>query len=218
MISNMTKTIKPKVISQQELDGKLTIVSGSSRCGKTEKTFRLVRPFETVFVWDIEAQWCKRKGYKKITSLVDLKKIVRAGTRGRYAYVSAGNIKAEFELFCMCVSYYGNFYGVCAVVAEELGDVTSIAKAGDCWGMLVRRGLKRGINIFAISQRWQEADKTAFGNATDYYIFMQSSLDDARYMSKKTSIDLERIWSLNKLEYLHFQKEGKLLEGGKVTF
>lgn len=210
--------IMTRAISQQELDGKLVIVGGSSRCGKTEKTYRLARSFETVFAWDIEAQWCKRAGFKKITSLVELKKIAQSGKRGRYAYVSSGNIKAEFELFCMCVMYYGMFYGKCAVIAEELADVTSVAKAGDHWGMLVRRGLKRGINIFAISQRWAEADKTAFGNGTEYYIFMQSSDDDARYMSKKTGVDLSRILALNKLEYLHYVKDGKILQGGKVTF
>lgn len=204
--------------SQQDIDGQLIVISGSSRCGKTAKTMRLVRPFETVFVWDIEAQWCKQKGYKKVTSLVELKKIVKAGTRGKYAYVSGGNFKAEFELFCQCVMYYGMFYGKCAVVAEELADVTTVAKAGDHWGMLVRRGLKRGISIFTISQRWAEADKTAFGNATEYFIFMQSSEDDARYMSKKTGVDLSRISALNKLEYLNFVKEGKVLVGGKVTF
>lgn len=208
----------PTKISQSELDGKLVVIGGSSRCGKTAKTMRLVRPFKTVFVWDIDAQWCKQKGYKKITSLVELKKIVKAGTRGRYAYVSGGNFKAEFELFCQCVMYYGIFYGKCAVIPEELADVTSVAKAGDHWGMLVRRGLKRGISIFPISQRWAEADKTAFGNATEYYIFMQSSDDDARYMSKKTGVDLSRICALNKLEYLHYVKDGKILQGGKVTF
>jgi len=69
----------------QTKDGQLVIVSGSSRCGKTTKTERLIRPFKTVFVWDIEAQWCKLRGFKKITSLVELKKIVKAGKVGKYA-------------------------------------------------------------------------------------------------------------------------------------
>lgn len=202
----------------QTKDGQLVIISGSSRCGKTTKTERLVRPFKTVFVWDIEAQWCKLRGFTKVTSLVQLKKLVKAGKTGKFAYVSNGNIKAEFELFCMCVLFYGSHFGECAIVAEELADVTSIGKAGDCWGMLCRRGMKREISIFAISQRWAEADKTAFGNATEFYIFMQSSEDDARYMSKKTGIDVARIGALNKLEYLHFVKEGKILNGSKVTF
>lgn len=206
------------IMSLETKDGQLVIISGSSRCGKTVKTTRLVRGFETVFVWDIEAQWCKQKGYKKINSLSELKKLVKAGTRGRFAYVSGGNLKAEFELFCMCVSYYGTFHGQCAVVAEELADVTSTAKAGDNWGMLCRRGLKRGISIFAISQRWAEADKTALGNATDFYLFRMASGSDIEYMSKKTRVPISRLELLKPLEYVHFNALTGFTEGSKVTF
>lgn len=199
-------------------DGRLTIVSGSSRCGKTVKTHRLARGFKTVFVWDIEAQWCKQQGFKKITSLVELKKLVKEGRAGKYAYVSAGNIKREFELFCMCVMFYGVHYGECAIVAEELADVTSVAKAGECWGMLCRRGLKRGISIFAISQRWAEADKTALGNATDFYLFRMASGSDIEYMSKKTRVSVERLEKLKPLEYIHYDALAGTVTGSKVTF
>lgn len=199
-------------------DGRLVIVSGSSRCGKTAKTERLVRPFKTVFVWDIEAQWCKIKGFKKITSLIELKKIVKAGKAGKYAYVSGGNIKAEFELFCMCVFFYGSHFGECAIVAEELADVTTTAKAGECWGMLCRRGLKRSISIFAISQRWAEADKTALGNATDFYLFRMASGSDIEYMSKKTRVSIERLEKLKPLEFIHYDALAGTVTGSKVTF
>ncbi|MES2637415.1 MAG: hypothetical protein V4605_08835 [Pseudomonadota bacterium] len=202
----------------QTNDGKLIIISGSSRCGKTVKSTRLVRGFDAVFVWDIEAQWCKQKGYQKISDMAQLRKIVQNGKKGKYAYVSQGNIRADFELFCMCVMYFGSFYGACAVVAEELADVTSISKAAEHWGMLCRRGLKRGISIFAISQRWAEADKTAFGNATDFYLFRQSTIKDAKYMSERTGVDLERIKNLAPLEYLHYNPFTKAVEGSKVTF
>ncbi|MDD2932755.1 MAG: hypothetical protein PHO76_02610 [Methylotenera sp.] len=185
-------------------DGRLVIVSGSSRCGKTAKTVRMVKPFKTVFVWDIEAQWCNQKGFKKITSLAELKKIVIAGKAGKYAYVSGGNIKAEFEAFCKCVFHYGAYFGICAVVAEELADVTTTAKAPEGWGILCRRGLKRGITIFAISQRWAEADKTALGNATNFYLFRMASGSDIDYMSKKTRVEYRRLEGLKPLEYIHY--------------
>lgn len=185
-------------------DGRLVIVSGSSRCGKTAKTVRLVKQFKTVFVWDIEAQWCNQAGYKKLNSLADLKKIVIAGKVGKYAFVSGGNIKAEFESFCKCVFHYGSFFGECAVIAEELADVTTTAKAPESWGILCRRGLKRGISIFAISQRWAEADKTALGNATDFYLFRMASGSDIDYMSKKTRVDARRLEGLKPLEFIHY--------------
>jgi hypothetical protein len=205
-------------MSLATVDGRLCVISGSSRCGKTTKTERLIRPFKTVFVWDIEAQWCELKGFTKVTSLVQLKKLVVAGKTGKFAYVSGGDIKADFELFCMCVFYYGDNFGMCAVVAEELADVTNVSKAGANWGKLCRRGLKRNISIFAISQRWAEADKTAIGNATDFFVFMQSTKSDAKYMSDKTDIEYNQIWALNKLEYFHLRKEGKVLRAEKLKF
>lgn len=199
-------------------DGQLTIISGSSRCGKTEKTKRLVRGFQTVFVWDIEAQWHKLQGYRKVTDLAELKKSVQQGKRGKFAYVSKGNIKSEFELFCMCALFYGTHYGECAVVAEELADVTTTAKAGESWGMLCRRGLKRGISIFAISQRWAEADKTAFGNATDFYLFRMASQSDVEYIARKVMVPIERLTSLKPLDFIHYDALNHTAEGGKVAF
>lgn len=199
-------------------DGQLVIVSGSSRCGKTAKTVRMVKPFNCVFVWDIEAQWCNQAGFKKITSLAELKRIVTAGKAGRFAFVSSGNIKAEFELFCKCVFHYGAFFGECAVVAEELADVTTTAKACESWGILCRRGLKRGISIFAISQRWAEADKTALGNATDFYLFRMASGSDIDYMSKKTRIESARLELLRPLQFIHYNALTGEIKADKLRF
>lgn len=205
-------------MSLKTIDGRLCIIGGSSRCGKTTHTLKLIKPFKTVFVWDIEAQWCNQAGFKKITSLVELKKIVQSGKAGRYAYVSGGNIKAEFELFCKCVFHYGAFFGECAVVAEELADVTTTAKAPESWGILCRRGLKRSISIFAISQRWAEADKTALGNATDFYLFRMSSGDDIKYMARKTRVSVEVLESLNAFEFAHYSVIDKKTTLHKLNF
>ena len=203
----------------QTKDGKLIIVSGSSRCGKTAKTERLARKFKTVFVWDIENQWSKLKGYKKINTLQGLKSVVKSGLVGKFAFVCDGqDLKGDYEAFCACVMYYGMYHGECAVVAEELADVTSTAKAGQDWGMLCRRGLKRGITIFAISQRWAEADKTALGNATEFYLFRMATVSDMRYMVEKTGITLARLQQLAPLEFLHYDTYTKAVTGGKLTF
>lgn len=200
-------------------DGRLCIISGSSRCGKTVKTERLVRPFKTVFVWDIEAQWCKLKGYKKISTFKELVGIVTQGKPGKWAFVPSGDdLRGAFESFCKCAFHYGSFFGECAVVAEELADVTTTAKAPPHWGILVRRGLKRGISIFPISQRWAEADKTAIGNATDFYCFRMATGSDIDYMSKKTRIPRERLEGLKPLEFIHYDALAGTVTGSKITF
>ncbi|MEQ1488853.1 MAG: hypothetical protein ABL920_10190 [Methylotenera sp.] len=199
-------------------DGKLIVISGSSRCGKTAKTLQLAEKHKNVFVWDIEAQWCTQRGFKKITSLTELKKIAVTGRVGKYAFVSGGNLKAEFEQFCKCVYHFGCYFGGCAIIAEELADVTTTAKAPPSWGILCRRGLKRGITIYPISQRWAEADKTAIGNATDFYIFRQSTTSDAKYMEQKTGVDWIGISNLKPLQYIHYDTFTKKMTRSALIF
>lgn len=199
-------------------DGRLCIISGASRSGKTVKTERLVRTFKTVFVWDIEAQWCKMKGFKKMSCYADLVKVVTTGKPGKYAYVSQGDMKADFDRFCRAVFHFGSYFGECAAVLEELADVTTTAKAPEGWGILVRRGLKRGISLFPISQRWAEADKTAIGNATDFYLFRMSTGSDVDYMAKKTGVMRDRLADLKPLEFIHYNALTGAVEGSKVTF
>lgn len=201
-------------------DGKLCIMSGASRSGKTVMTERLIRRgrFRAVFVWDIEDQWSKLQGYRRIVDFADLLEVVKKGGKGKFAYVSQGDMKADFDRFCRAVFHYGTYFGECAAVLEELADVTTVSKAPEGWGILVRRGLKRGISLFPISQRWAEADKTAIGNATDFYVFRAATGSDVAYMATKTGLQKERIAHLKPLEYLHLDALTGQVAGSKLTF
>lgn len=199
-------------------DGRNIVIAGKSRCGKTSKVVQLVKGFDTVFVWDIDDQWSKQPGYKRYTSLTALFDVIKTGRKGKYAYVSQHpDMKADFDKFCKLVFYYGLHFGKCAFVPEELSDVSSAGKASTSWGIVVRRGLKRGISIFPISQRWAEADKTAIRNASEYYCFQQEG-DDCIYMAKATGIPLERLQALNKFEFLHKDTDTGKITSGKLPF
>lgn len=104
------------------------------------------------------------------------------------------------------------------MIAEELADVTSPGKAPAAWGALVRRGLKRGVTLYAISQRWAEADKTALGNASEFVIFRQSSADDVRYLVKKTRLPGAEIDRLAPLEFVRYDALTQTHKRGKLTF
>ncbi len=204
----------------QTVDGRLVIVSGASRSGKTVYTYRRARQLECLFVWDIEDQWSKMQGFKRINSRAALFEICQGPRRKqKIAFVSSGaNIKDDFDFFCECVYLYARYTGPCGVVAEELADVTTTAKAPPGWGILLRRGLKRGVWIFAISQRWAEADKTAIGNASEFACFRMATGDDIAYMAKKTRIPAARLEGLKQLEYIHFDTTTGHVEGHKITF
>lgn len=198
-------------------DGRLVIVSGASRCGKSTQVARELRTANRVVAWDPEDQWSQLKGYRKITNRKILLEAIQTSGHMRIAYVPTGTLQEEFDFLCRAVMYAGRFIGPLVYVAEELADVTTPSKAPGNWGILVRRGLKRGITIYAISQRWAEADKTAMGNASEYVVFA-SRANDINYISRRTGIPEPEIAALVAFEFIRFDPVTKHKEKKKLRF
>ena len=199
-------------------DGRLYVIAGASRSGKTAWTVRQVKGARRVFAWDPEAQWCELPGWRKVTTRAGLLDAAQRPGPQRIAYVTGGTLAAEFDFWAGCVMYAGRYVEPLEAIAEELADVTTPAKAPGNWGILIRRGLKRGITLRCISQRWSEADKTAVGNASDFVIFRQSSGDDVRYLSRKTRVQENEINDLAPLQYVHMDALTGEIQRGKLTF
>jgi len=199
-------------------DGSLFVIAGASRSGKTAWTKRHTEKLPRVFAWDVEDQWSKLTGWKRVTTRAELLKAAEAPGRCKVAYVAGGDIQKEFDFWAGCVMYAGRYVAPLACIAEELADVTSVSKAPGNWGILLRRGLKRGISIYAISQRWSEADKTAVGNASAFVIFRQSSGDDVRYLSRKTRVPEAEINALEPLQFVKFCALTGKIDRGKLRF
>ena len=198
-------------------DGRLVIVAGASRSGKTAWTARQVRKLPRVLVWDAECQWAVLPGFRKVSGRRELIRAVQGAGPARLAFVPGPDLRGDFDVWSAAARYWGTYCGPCVVVAEELADVSTPAKAPAEWGMLVRRGLKRGISIYAISQRWAEADKTAVGNASEFVLFRMSSGDDIAYMARKTRVPAAELESLAPLQYVRFSVTGDI-ERGRLTF
>lgn len=185
----------------QTQDGRLIVVSGASRCGKTTKVAKATARERRICAWDPEDQWAQLPGYVKVTTRKQLMEAMQTKGRVRVAYVAGGDLKSEFDYWAEVVMYAGRYCGPLVAIAEELSDVTTPSKAPGNWGILIRRGLKRGITIYAISQRWAEADKTCMGNASAYWLFM-SRPQDVPYISKKTGVPEYDLDVLKPFEYI----------------
>lgn len=199
-------------------DGRLIVVGGASRSGKTAWTKKAVQKEKRVFAWDPEDQWAQLPGWRRVTTRAELLAAAQASGPCKIAYVAGGSLQSEFDFWAGCVMFAGRYVAPLVAIAEELADVTTPAKAPGKWGILLRRGLKRGITIYAISQRWSEADKTAVGNASDFVLFRQSSADDVRYLSRKTRVPEAEIDGLAPLEFVKFDALTGAIERGKLRF
>lgn len=198
-------------------DGRLIVVSGASRCGKSTQVAREAAAEYRVLAWDPEAQWCELPGFRKVTTRKELLQSIQTPGHMKIAYVAGGDLKEEFNFWAGCVMYAGRYIAPLVAIAEELADVTTQSKAPGNWGILIRRGLKRGITIYAISQRWAEADKTAMGNASEYLVFASRG-EDVAYISRKTMIAIEEIAALKAFEFIRFDPVTKEKEKKKLRF
>lgn len=187
-------------------DGRLVVVGGASRSGKTAYVRMRTAGAVRVIAWDPEDQWAQIRGWRRVTTRAALLEAVQGRGPAKIAYVAGGDLVREFGYWCECVMYSGRYVEPCVAIAEELADVTTPGKAASGWGILLRRGLKRGITIYAISQRWAEADKTAMGNASEFVFFRTATVDDAVYLWKKTGIPASDLDGLLPLQYI--RKDG----------
>lgn len=199
-------------------DGRLIVIGGKSRSGKTAYTLQQVKGLQRVIAWDPEDQWAQLPGWRRISTRKDLLTLLKKPGNFKAAFVASGDLQEEFNYWAGCVFYAGRYIAPLTCIAEELADVTTTNKAPGNWGILLRRGLKRGITIYAISQRWAEADKTAVGNASEFVLFMQASGDDVRYLTRKTRVPEAVLVPLVPLEYITYNPDTKLYKKNKLKF
>lgn len=194
-------------------DGALYVAVGASRSGKTAwvRQQLLFARYDVQLVWDVEGQY-RDQGATVLTTRQALIDRVRAvcnsgNPRGRIAYMPLALDNFGFWSDCAFALVRGcNLRGLrCAIVAEELADVTTPGKAPDAWGMLIRRGLKYGADIYAITQRPAESDKTVMGNASVIHCCGLQRAADRKYMAAEMDLDVSQLASLDRsrLEYVH---------------
>lgn len=203
---------------QKAPDGIITGIVGASRSGKTAWLKQQIAAAPRLLVWDIEGQYNERT--RTIRTRAELVRAIQKDGRYSYQPDSLGDFdfwaRAAF-LFCKI----GAEAGVkTAIVAEELADVTSPGKAPDGWGMLIRRCSKYGGDVYGITQRPAESDKTLFGNAMILHVCGMQRANDRKYMALELDIPVAEITSLDrsKLEYLHKDMRTGKIERGRLTF
>lgn len=201
----------------QTNDGRLIVVGGASRSGKTAYVREDVKNRSRVFAWDPEDQWAQLTGWVRVTTKAQLMKLATQKGPLKVAFVAGGDLEDAFQFWCAAVYHSTRYVEPTDAVAEELADVTSASKAPGSWGILLRRGLKRGGNIYALSQRWQEADKTAMGNASEFVLFRQNGKEAPAYLSRKTGIAPEAIPKLP-LHYVRYNPATDEMTEGVLTF
>lgn len=198
-------------------DGTLHVVTGASRSGKTSWIAKRVQRARRLFVWDTVGEWAEKFNCHPVWSFDVLADAVKPRAPAqRIAFQPiAGVFDVQFEGFCQLAYIAMRAHpGQITVIVEELADVTSPGKAPPAWGAIVRRGLRYGPELYAVTQRPSESDKTVMGNASIFHCHSMARADDARYMAKEMRIEQAKIDALRPLQFIERdRRNGSLIAG-----
>jgi hypothetical protein len=186
---------------------KIVVVCGASGSGKSAWTKKQITRAKRLLIWDIDDEYTG----ERINKQADLVAKLRTEKAGVFRYV--GKAK-DFSFFCKCAFAWGR----CTVVAEEIAGVTSPGKAPEGWHMLVSRGRKRGISIYAVTQRPSESDKTVFGNASALHVGRMTRKKDRVYIAGELDCKVDILDDLQPLDYVHREMSTGKVTTGRIHF
>jgi hypothetical protein len=209
-------------------EGEAVFVVGSRGSGKSEWTRRRVRRERRLLVWDAVKEWSRDRIVAPCLTLRDLQQLIladilrpgefRVGYVGPAFYMTPKGVKVSyFPTFCaMAWPWMQRKPGT--LVVEELADVTHPGKAPPFWGEIVREGRHSGSNVYAITQRPAESDKTIEGNADIIHCGRLSRPGDRRHMAEALDVPVADLTALASLEYIERDMRNRKLSRGRLTF
>lgn len=167
---------------ERRADGVLEYVTGSMGSGKTTHVKQATSSASRLLAWDGKGiDWGPRDRCQVIGPH-ELKAALFA-PRGRFSY-RVPVTKENFATFCRLAWIWGRYLpGV--IVVDEIADVTNVGKAPPAWGEIARKIRAFGTDVYVTTQRPQECDKTAQGNAMVFHAGLMADADDQVYVSRR---------------------------------
>jgi hypothetical protein len=192
-------------------DGRLVAVAGASRSGKTHWTAEQVKACRRLLVWDYKGEWHLRYRCRRVRSFGELRELVKStAPPARLAFHVEFMDADAFNLFCRYAWLWVR-QAEGTLIVEETASVTSPGKAPRPWGEILRMGLGYGANVFALTQRPAESDKTALGNASIVHCHRMGTTDDRAYMAKLLDVPIAQVQALKPREWIERHDSGELV-------
>jgi hypothetical protein len=208
------KTAPPAL--QQRPDGSLYVATGASRTGKTTWVEQRTRATRRMLVWDSADEWSWRFNCRRVESVFELAQLVKPGAPASRIAFCAQVTAENFAAWCKLAWIFIRA-DVGTLVVEELSDVTHPGKAPVFWGEIVRKGLRYGPEIYALTQRPSESDKTVFGNASVLHTHQLDRVDDGKQMARELRVDQALVDALKPYQWIERDRRSKQLTTGAVS-
>lgn len=192
-------------------DGRLVAVAGASRSGKTHWTGEQVKACKRLLVWDYKGEWHLKYRCRRVRSWRELSEWVKStAPPARLAFHIDFMDAAAFDVFCRYAWLWVR-QAEGTLIVEETASVTSPGKAPRHWGEILRMGLGYGCNVFALTQRPAESDKTALGNASIVHCHRMGTSGDRKYMASLLDVPVRQVQALRPRDWIERHDDGQLI-------
>lgn len=176
----------------------IELFCGSSGSGKSFKVKSKIAKAKRLIIFDPDDEYGELANIQTVKNAQALLALVKRNPKGPLRVRFVANGVAAFDVWAKIAFAWGN----CVAVAEEIAGVTSPGKAPAGWHTLVSRGRKRGITIYAVTQRPSESDKTILGNISRIWVGRMARAKDRKYMAAELDVHTDDITELKALDYL----------------
>ncbi|RQW61027.1 helicase HerA domain-containing protein [Vibrio viridaestus] len=194
-------------------------VIGASGSGKSYHVKELIKALRRVLIWDADDEYGEVPNVIKVQTPSELMALIESEQDAIIRYVpnslTPKLVEKQFDFVSLAAFVWGN----CAYVAEEIADVTTPAKAVGGWGKVLRRGRKRGVTVFPVTQRPAEADKTVFTQVAKIRAGRLDGEGDIARVANNMRVPKEMLSQLGELEYIELDRRtGQLIAGKKQRY
>lgn len=188
-------------------------VFGASGSGKSYYVKQIVKGWKRALIWDPDDEYGEVPGVQLARSPSQVLELMkRKAVRIRYvpATIDRKLLEKCFDFISLAAFIWGN----CLYVGEEIADVTTPSKAAGGWGVVLRRGRKRGVKVVGVSQRPAECDKTLFTQARHIRTGRLDGEGDMQRLATTLRVPLAWVQQLGPLEFLTVDRTTGQLEAG----
>ncbi len=177
-----------------------------------------MREARRLLVWDSAGEFADLHRCRRVATFKELANLVLStAAPARIAFQPLRVDREYFEVWCRFASIFVRNHHPATVVVEELADVTSPNKAPAPWGELIRKGLRYGPDIYVLTQRPAESDKTSIGNASVLHVHQCALEIDVKYMAAQLRVPVDQVDSLMPFEFIERDRRTKQLTTGALT-
>jgi hypothetical protein len=207
--------------ARRRRDGLLVLVTGSRGSGKSGWSRQQVGHRPRLLVWDAMKEWSRDGIVQPVRSLKELHRLIILDLHhpGEFRYGYTGPVtRKAFVTFCKLATVFMKAEPEGCVVIEELADVTNVGKAPEGWGEMVREGRHYSGDIYALTQRPTESDKTVAGNCDIIHAGRQSFPGDRKTMAEYLSVPVKQVDTLENLHWIERDMRDGRVSCGVLTF